>query len=111
MTLLTVRLRVAGVQELQELERTFSQRRSLKTTYGCTSSRLLVDGEDTNSAVVLMDFPSNAAARAYCTTTAFLGTDNLPGMTVLSVEYFDDVPSVAAAAGPSIADQGNDADT
>jgi uncharacterized protein (DUF1330 family) len=101
MTLLVVRLRVADGRELQELQQAFSERRSLKTTYGCTGSRLLLDGQDKNSAVVLMDFPSLAAARAYCKTTAFLGTDKLPGMTVLSTEHFEDVPAAAATAGLS----------
>jgi hypothetical protein len=93
MTLFAVRLRIADVHELRELQKAFQERQGLKKTFGCTGSRLLIDRENRKSAVVLMEFPTFAAARAYCKTTAFLGTDTLPGMTVTSNEYLEDLDS------------------
>ncbi len=92
MTLLVVRLRVA---DIQELERNYSEREALKATFGCTASRLLVDGEDQHSALVLLEFPSEELARQYAVTSAsFLGPKTpLAAITVISAKYFEDVPA------------------
>ena len=85
-----MRIRVADVQDLQQ---NFDQRRALKQSYGCTSSRLLLGSEDKHSVAITMEFPSLDAAQRYCTATgAFLSTYSVGAMTILSLEFFEDVP-------------------
>jgi hypothetical protein len=101
MTLVVTRLRVAHIQELQQ---TFRNRGALKRTFGCISSRLLLDRSDQQSAMVLMEFPSFAAAQEYCTTTVtFLPGRELAAMTILSTDFFEDAPLPEdAAAAPAV---------
>lgn len=93
MTLLVVRLRV---DDLQKLRQNYADRSALRTTAGCTGSRILVDRQDPNSVLVELEFPSFEAARAYATATgALIASSKLTAMTHLSAEYFEDVPSAA----------------
>ena len=97
MTLVVMRLRVADVQALQQK---FSARRTMKADYGCTSSRLLVDSQDPQSAVVLMDFPSLESARTYCAAgAASLVAGELGEFMNQRMEFLEDVPSEDTAAG------------
>jgi hypothetical protein len=95
-----MRIRVADIQDVQ---RNFDQRRALKQSYGCTSSRLLLGSEDQHSVAIMMEFPSLDAAQRYCTATgAFLSTYSVAAMTILSLEYFEDAPQAKPAPLPTV---------
>ena len=94
MTLLVIRLRAA---DIQEVEAAYTKRRDLRASYGCTSSRLLVDRHDPNLALALMEFPSFEAAKKY--TASLLGNSTLPAMSDLSAEFYEDALSADAVDG------------
>jgi hypothetical protein len=102
MTLVVVRIRTADLEQLlqqfQEMTQLYGERSSLKTSLGCTSTRLLRDVDDPSAALVLLEFPSAEAARDYARTTAFiLGDERVAALKDSSTEYFEDVASVDVA--------------
>jgi hypothetical protein len=80
--------------DVEALKKNFDDRVALKERHGCTASRLLLDSQDAKAAVILMDFPSVEAAKAYTAASiALLGPGELSGMTGQRVEYLEEVPS------------------
>ena len=85
--------------EREVIEQGFAERSAMRQRHDCQSARLLADRVDPDRFLVLLEFPSRAAAQAYVTESSFVhGGKNLAAMSDRVIGYYDDLESWPRAA-------------
>ncbi|TML03900.1 MAG: hypothetical protein E6G36_08005 [Actinobacteria bacterium] len=82
------------VTERRVVGETFAQRNRLRQRHKCLSARLLADEQNSDSLLVLWEFPTREDAQAYITESMFhYGGANIADMKDRVIGYYDEIAS------------------